>query len=257
MSARIFVPGRDKKSADAWRWECLQNGWPFVLVDLSDSRLEIELRHPWALTQRLWWRLHHALEGDECLGRTGDSIWLARIAPEQTERRALQVLECIQQCKPEPDEAFDIPPEFASGQAECVWAEGFKGELRDGQFYAIQEIPNMAGHVVVWRKDQPPMVGIHLERFRFAYPDERAFLADQEQELRARVAEIWGAEHQLALLLSARRDHEHGPFQIARLSATLELPYQPEPDAISRLSECLRAIPDRGDSLCIRSPVEP
>ena len=250
MNERGFVVGRNAKVADAWRWECFQKRWPFLQANLSAGHLQVELRSPWAVTCRLWWRLQHALEGNEYVSRTGDSFWLGGIARGQTERRARQILDCIQECKPKPDESFDIPPEFDSGQAECIWAEGLEQELVEGQFYEILEIPNMVGHVVVWRGERPPIVGIHLERFRFPYPDERAFVAEVERELRSRVASLWKKEHKLALRVTARRDLENGGFRVGHLMASLLVNEQESVD-IAKLSECLGAIPERGDGVSI------
>ena len=172
MKEREFAVGRAHKVLDAWRWECLLNGWPFMQANLSAGQLYVELRSPWALTRKLWWSLHNVLEGQETLYRAGDAFWLDGIASAQTERRAKEILDCIRSCKPGAEDGFDIPPEFASGTAECVWNEGLETELIEGRSYEIREICNMPGHVVVLRPGETPLVGIHLERFRFQYQDE-------------------------------------------------------------------------------------
>lgn len=171
MRNRDFIVGRSRRAIDAWRWECFRESLPFLHANLSAGELYVELRYPWSLTRRLWWRLEHSLVGDEYLSRSGDSFWLMKISKGQTERRANQILDCIRECKPNPEEGFDIPPEFGSGLATCVWNEAFETELTDGELYEVKEIPNMAGHVVVWRPGRTPLVGIHMDRFRFLHPD--------------------------------------------------------------------------------------
>ncbi len=170
MKVREFSVGRSRKVLDAWRWECLQKDLPCMQANLSAGQLYVELRSPWALTRKLWWRLHHALEGSESLFRAGDAFWLDYVASGQTERRAGEILECIRSCKPGTEEDFDLPPEFASGIAECVWNEALESELTEGRSYEVREICNMPGHVLVIRPGDTPLVGIHLERFRFDYP---------------------------------------------------------------------------------------
>lgn len=178
MKRREFAVGRAGKVLDAWRWECLLSGSPCMQANLSACKLYVELRSPWALTRRLWWRLQHALQGKECLHRAGDAFWLDGIAGGQTERRAQEILNCIKSCKPDIEEGLDIPPKFESGSAECVWNQGLENELVEGESYEVREICNMPGHVVVLRSEETPLVGIHLERFRFHYPDERDFVVE-------------------------------------------------------------------------------
>jgi hypothetical protein len=172
MKKREFAVGLARKVLDAWRWECLLSGLPYMQANLSAGQLYIELRSPWALTNKLWGRLNHALEDQETLYRSGDAFWIYGIAARQTERRAVEILFCIKSCRPDVEEAFDIPPQFLSGWAECVWNQGFENELVEGQNYEVREICNMPGHVMVLRPGDTPLVGIHLERFRFHYPDE-------------------------------------------------------------------------------------
>lgn len=57
------------------------------------------------------------------------------------------------------------------GMAKCIDAEGIP-ELEVGQFYFVQEIPNMLGHVVALRTGRPPVVGIDVERFELLKQEE-------------------------------------------------------------------------------------
>ena len=44
--------------------------------------------------------------------------------------------------------------------------------LMEGDRVYIKEISNMPGHCIVFQTGQPPLIGIHIERFRILSQDE-------------------------------------------------------------------------------------
>jgi hypothetical protein len=103
------------------------------------------------------------------IDRFGNSIRIDAIPHREAEQVAATFMKVLARHRPSQDEAFDIPVALVRGPARCVCAEGMEELLTESEIYVIREIPNVLGHVVVFRPAKSPLVGIHLERFELVH----------------------------------------------------------------------------------------
>ena len=171
-----------KRLAKLWRRECLQSGNPVVLVTkhyLCKPRrllamIQADLYGKWWLSRELWAAIQAEMKVGT-LKRFGNSVRIDEIPPRETTQVADKFMDVLVRHRPSPAEAFEIPAALVRGRARCVYADGLESLLTESESYIIREIPNMLGHVVVFRPSTSPLVGIHLERFElFTQTEESA-----------------------------------------------------------------------------------
>lgn len=155
-----------------WRQECLRTGKPIVIVTKQylyrprqlRAMIWADLLGEWWLSRRLWASLLAEMKFG-CIERFGNSIRVSDIPHRVTAQAAAAFVALLSIHRPTPEEAFDTPPALARGPARCLWTDGLEDQLCQSETYVLREIPNMLGHVVVFRPGKTPLVGVHLERF--------------------------------------------------------------------------------------------
>lgn len=55
------------------------------------------------------------------------------------------------------------------GLARCIDNEGLEDLLEPNEVVYVQEIPNLRGHCIILANGRYPIVGYHLDRFRFVF----------------------------------------------------------------------------------------
>ncbi len=131
--------------------------------------IHVEMSSGWWVSTRLLRALQRALP-EIYVKQFGNRLRIGDVLPADIQTTAGIVVSVLNDHPPNSGPPFDLPPPLARGLATCHYVDGFEKHLTLDEIYLIREIPNVPGHIVVFRPGRTPLVGIHLDRFELLQP---------------------------------------------------------------------------------------